>query len=564
MSAQKLSATTAGIFPEQFSDDVFFSRSRSVLISFLIVLMLIGFGLRVYNLGAESLSEDELNKLETVADYRENGLSGRNGEHPFLMKGLQMASFIIADKWNAPRSPERQLSDETVLRFPTAFFGTLTILLLFLVVKEIFGSTLGLISAALWAVEPTAIGFDRVAKEDSFLLFFFLLTMFFWLRGQTMAERGDPKWFKYVIFAAVAFAALMASKYLPHLLAIVASYYIIFQEIPQTKWRIGRMRWLLFFVVAGLCFLVFNPTILIPDTWREMLKFSGEKRIGHDAYEFMGNLYRNQMTIWFSGVPWTFYYIFIAVKTSLVSFIFFLIGLPLMFRRKLGDGRYFLFFWAFMWFIPFSAVGGKFTRYFTVAEPLILITAAVGFYSAIQWLLPKIFGKSSPATALAQAVLFIAFLAPSIYNSLSVTPHFRLFTNTIGGGETAAGFYFPHDEFYDTSVRETVGEIASRARPGAVIANETPTVFEYYAKKIGREDLKFVSLTDDSAAESLVAGDFIVAERGRRYASNDQYMQYLQNFVQPMIEVKAGNIPSAKIYQLDDSLAAKIHELSKQ
>ncbi|MGI8468128.1 MAG: glycosyltransferase family 39 protein [Pyrinomonadaceae bacterium] len=563
MSAQILPATTAGINPEKFSDDVFFSRNRNALITFLVVLMIIGFGLRVSNLSAESLSEDELNKLQTVADYRANGLSGRNGEHPFLMKGLQTISFIVADKWNASASADRQISDEYALRFPTALFGTFTILLLFLLVKELFGSTIGLISAALWAVEPTAIGFDRIAKEDSFVLFFFLLTNIFWLRGQTAAERGNAKWFKYVLLAGVAFAALTASKYLPHLLAISAAYYIIFQAIPATEWRIGRPRWLLFCVVMGLSFLVFNPTIFYPDTWREMLKFSGENRIGHDSYEFMGALYRNQMTAWLSGVPWTFYYVFILVKTSLVTLFFFLLGLPMLFKRKLGDGRYFLFFWAFMWFMPFTILGGKFTRYFTAAEPLILISAAAGFYFTMQWLAHNFFRKAS-VIAIFQTILFIAFLAPPIFNSLSAAPHFRLFTNTLGGGMNRAGYYFPHDEFYDTGTREIVAEIASRARPNAVVANETPTLFEYYAEKIGRKDLKFVSLSDDAEAGNLTAGDFIVAARGRRYFSNSQYLEYLENNISPVAETKAGDVISARVYQLDETSAARIRELSKQ
>lgn len=325
-----------------------------MLIVFLAVLMLAGFGLRVGKLGAESLSEDELNKLQTVQDYRANGLSGRNGEHPFLMKGLQTASLTIAEKINESHDSADHISDEAALRFPTVLIGTFTVLILFLLFNEFFGASIGLFVAGLWAVDPIAIGFDRIAKEDSFLLFFFLLANFFWLRGQTAAERGSGNWLKYAWAAAIAFGAMIASKYLPHLLAISAAYYFLFQSIPATKWRMGKIRWLTFFAVMGFAFVLFNPTILIPDTWREMLKFGGEKRIGHDSYEYMGELYRNQLTAWLSGVPWTFYYVFIAVKTPLLTLLFFLAGLPLLFKKKLGDGRYFVFFWAFMWFMPFS------------------------------------------------------------------------------------------------------------------------------------------------------------------------------------------------------------------
>ena len=31
------------------------------------------------------------------------------------------------------------------------------------------------------------------------------------------------------------------------------------------------------------------------------------------------------------------------------------------------------------WFVPFTVLGGKFTRYFTIALPVVLITAAIAF-----------------------------------------------------------------------------------------------------------------------------------------------------------------------------------------
>ena len=66
MPAQILPTTTAGIYPEQFSDNLFFNGNRKAAAILLAVFILLGFGLRVNDLGVESLSEDELNKLETV------------------------------------------------------------------------------------------------------------------------------------------------------------------------------------------------------------------------------------------------------------------------------------------------------------------------------------------------------------------------------------------------------------------------------------------------------------------------------------------------------------------
>ena len=561
LSAEILPPTTAGIYPAKFSDDTFFTRNRKLLFGFLILFLLIGFSLRVGNLGAESLSEDELNKLQTVADYRANGLSGRNGEHPFLMKGLQTMSVSVSDNLN--EFFDTKISDETALRFPTALFGTLLILMLYLLVSELFGSTIGLISACLYAVDPNAVGFDRIAKEDSFLLFFFVLAGFLWVRSQSKAERGAKNWILYVWFSAAAFGGMFASKYLPHLLAVAAAYYQSFQYIDATKWRLGKRRWLIFLIILGLSFLVFNPTILLPETWREMLTFSGEKRIGHDSYEFMNTLYQNKMTAWLAGVPASFYYVFILVKTPILTLAFFPVGMILFFKRKLGDGRIYIFFWAFVWFMPFTVLGGKFTRYFTVAEPLIVILSAIGFYFFLDWISGKLLKQFSVKNInFFQFIIFAIFISAALLSSIIVSPHFRLHTNLLGGGKTNAGFYFPHDEFYDTSTREIVREISSRTSQSAIIANETPGLFDYYAQKAGRADLTSISLSDKNEVKNLKAGDFIVAAKGRRYFSNDAYFKYLESG-KPTAEIKIGKITSAKIYRLDKEMLGEIQKLAE-
>lgn len=561
MSDQILSPITAGINPENFSEFLF--PNRKLLIFLLSICLVSGFGLRVWNLGTESLSEDELNKLETVSDYRKNGLSGRNGEHPFLMKGLQTVSITVSDKLNSSifsNSSNLQISEESALRFPTVIFGTFTALLLFFLIKELFGSSLGLIVAALWSLDPTAIGFDRIAKEDSFLLFFFLLANVFWVKSQSRAERGEKNYLTYCWLAAISFGAMMASKYLPHLLAIPAAYNRTFHLIPTTKWGFNRYAWLKFFIILGIAFLILNPTILLPDTWREMLIFSGEKRIGHDAYEFMGELYHNKMTLWLKGVPWTFYYVFILVKTPILTLIFFLAGLPLIFRKLMGDGRFFIFFWIFMWFLAFTFLGGKFTRYFTVAEPLVLISAAVGCFFVGKWLTEK-FNISRKFLWILPVIL----VAASLINSISISPYFRLFTNQLGGGTTSAGFYFPHDEFYDAATRKTIEAIvAQNPKPNAVIANETPGLVEHYLQKTGRTDLVSVLLSDKTKSANLTAGDYIVVARGRRYFSNDAYQNFLEKSAVPVAEIKFGNISAVKIYRLDENAAEQIKALAKQ
>lgn len=552
MSDQILPPTTAGINPGEYTGGDRLLRRRGFVVVILGLVVVAGFSLRVWNLGTESLGEDELNKLQTVMEYRENGLSGKNGEHPFLMKGLQSVSVYAGETWNQIQ-PNRPITTEAALRFPTVVFGSLIAVLLYLLVSELFGSFPGLATAVLYALDPNAIGFDRIAKEDTFLLFFFLLANIFWLRGQSAAERGDPSPFRYYWLTAASFGAMMASKYMPHLLAISAAYYNLFQSIPAAKWRLGKIRWLLFFVVMGIVFVLLNPTIIIPETWREMLIFVSEKRVGHDAYEFMGQLYPNQMTKWFSGVPWTFYYVFIAFKTPLITLALFVIGLPLFFRSKMGDGRYFVLSWALFWFLPFTVLGGKFTRYYTIGQPVILIIAAVGLCFVANRLAVRsktdFLRWSVPAAVF--AILFFV--------SAAANPHYRLFTNTFGGGDAESGSYFPHDEFYDLSSKDAAQQIAGIAPKGAKAASETPGLLKYYLEKAGRGDIETVSLSDKKEVSLLKSGDIILVAKGRRYFSNDAIINYLNKTeYSRMTSVKG--IETARIYQIDEHEAGAIRK----
>ena len=91
-----------------------------------------------------------------------------------------------------------------------------------------------------------------------------------------------------------------------------------------------------------------------------------------------------------------------------------------------------------------------------------------------------------------------------------------------------AGYYFPHDEFYDASMRDAMVEIAKRARPGALVASETPTVAAYYAQRADRPDLVLVLLSDPEALKQLGEGDFVIDARGRRYFSNELVLAKLR------------------------------------
>src|SRR5437660_5890877 len=158
-----ISITTAGLRPDLFAEAGSRSVSRAMLAIALGVLVIVGFAFRATGLSSEGLSEDELNKLIAVNDYRQHGLTSANSEHPLLMKALLTVSVIATEKWNqtalVAAYPELNFPVESSIRLPNAIVGALTAVLLYLVASELFGIEVGLIAAALWAFDPLVIGF---------------------------------------------------------------------------------------------------------------------------------------------------------------------------------------------------------------------------------------------------------------------------------------------------------------------------------------------------------------------------------------------------------------------
>jgi predicted membrane-bound dolichyl-phosphate-mannose-protein mannosyltransferase len=555
---------TAGLRPDLFSQIGTRSLSRALLATVLSLFVLAGLGFRVAGLSKEGLSEDELNKLNAVTDYRAHGLTSANGEHPLLMKAALTLSVIVTERWNqtslVTAHPELNVPVETSLRLPGALLGAISAVLVFLIAMELFGLEVGLISAALWSFDPLTISFNRIAKEDTFLVFFFLLANFFWLRGQRAAEsqpHRSPERFYWA--AAAAFGAMLASKYVPQLFAVTVGYYYVFQRMPPTRWRLGKKKFLKFFIVMGVAFLLFNPTILLPGTWRTILNFTGYKMMGHDSYEFIGRLYPHRMVDWLRGEPWYFYLVLLGVKLPLPALFGFLLGVVLLFRRTIGDGRYFLLFWLFFWALTFVFAGGKFTRYATSLMPAVIITAALGIQFAARkfgHVCRRIFDSGPVGVYASAAVVSIAIIL-TLWSAASAEPHYRLYMNSLSGGNARAGAYFPQDEFYDAYMQDAMKEIAARARPGAHVATEIPLLADYYARRAGRTDLVCVEMSDPVELGKLSPEDVLIDARGRTYFSNQAMLMRLRQPSKPAFTVSVGTTPAVDIYLLDqNSLAA--------
>ena len=276
-----------------------------------------------------------------------------------LMKALQTGSLFLAEKWNNSSFvclSGQPASDITGNRPALAgtIFGALTIILLYLLTAELFGAEVALLAAALWAFDPQAIGFQSHRQRRHISAFLFpagkhLLAARPTRGGEQHRAAGHslttgPRQ-RLRRDVGVEVSSLNSS------LSVSATTGC---SRPSRKLvGVRQKEHADLSADHGGVFLLLNPTILLPATWREMGIFAGQKRIGHDGYEFMGSLYSHRMTDWLKGTPWYFYFVFMAVKLPVLTVAAFVVGLPLLFRRKLGDGRYFILFWMFVWVMTF-------------------------------------------------------------------------------------------------------------------------------------------------------------------------------------------------------------------
>jgi len=147
----------------------------------LALLVVLGFGFRLNQLGAIGFAEDEMNKLDAVHAYEQGDFSA-NAEHPMVMKALMLVSMHVAPT----------TSEEVALRLPNVLFGALTVVPLFLLTAAFFDRWTGLLAAAFWAFGINAITHNRIGKEDTLLVFFFWLCLALYERAKRFGASHVP------------------------------------------------------------------------------------------------------------------------------------------------------------------------------------------------------------------------------------------------------------------------------------------------------------------------------------------------------------------------------------
>ena len=506
------------------------------IVSTLALLVVLGLGLRVTQLDAIGFAEDEMNKLDAIHAY-ERGDFSANAEHPMLMKVLMLVS-----RHAAPNA-----SEEASLRFPNALIGALTVIPIFLLTAAFFDRWTALLAAAFWAFGINAITHNRIGKEDSLLVFFMLFAFYFFLRAKQTTPLNKELRQKNYIASAVSFGLMIASKYFPHYLGLNMLFHHNFHAYTPKEGEAGAKTPGLFFVLIIVVFLVASPAIFMPQVWQYMDAYMGERLLSHSGYLFAGQLYKNNMSSSpFWGTPIYFYLLFFAIKVPLLTLGAFLFGLAVSIKRRRELGYAFLIFMFLFWIVPYSLIGGKWLRYTLSVMPFVYMIAAVGVMAFVRW------GKSRLPTAkqvsvLPAGVAILFFVLLPAWIAYSHGPHYALYTNVLAANQ--AGFYFPHDEFYDDGLREAIKHVCEQAPKGATIAHETPAVVRHYLTTFDRTDLISHPISASDFNPANASGPvYVIAQRGRTYFENRDELSFVRANFRKIDEVTIDGLSAVEVF----------------
>ncbi len=132
-------------------------------------------------------------------------------------------------------------------RLPSALLGIFSIYLLYLIGRQLFSQNVGLLAAAIFAVTVNHVFISRVGLQESYVLFFVLLTVYFFLK----ALQED----KYLILTGLSLGLGLLTKYTTFIVVpIILTYLLIYRRdyFKNKKFWFGLV----------IALLIFSPVII--------------------------------------------------------------------------------------------------------------------------------------------------------------------------------------------------------------------------------------------------------------------------------------------------------------
>lgn len=151
-----------------------------------------------------------------------------------------------------------QSSSEFVVRFPSLFFGVLTVPLLYGVGRHLFSATAGLLAAFLAAISPLYLWYSQEARMYTMLTFLCLLSSYLLLKA---LERKAPPYLPLWLAFAAANVAAAYTHYFAGFVMAFQGIYLMYWAWQMREWR-SLLQGVAAFVVIALAYLPWVPFML--------------------------------------------------------------------------------------------------------------------------------------------------------------------------------------------------------------------------------------------------------------------------------------------------------------
>jgi hypothetical protein len=504
-----------------------------------LLLAVLAFAVRLSHVDFNSLSEDESAKWAAVQEYRHGHFVGVNSEHPMMLKMLAWGSLAAGERWNRLASHHSwpTLSPEGWLRFPNVLLGAATAAILFLFCRRMMGIVGSFAAGFFWAVSPLVVALNRLAKEETPLTFFTLLACFFYCRAQQAdSDESAHRWYD---LSAIGFGLAFASQYILHLLGLNALAWLLAGRMGLTR-NPPRFSYSRFFLVLFLTFILVNPVVLFPSNFSAILHWLHHDGITHSGYDFDGTLYLNFPSRLLAGVPWTFYFWLLLIKTPIPILVAVIAGSIMLLRDRRNLASCFFLSLGLLQLAGLSVSGAKWVRYSLPMLPFLFL--AGGYAVQVTWDRMKEKKMLLAFAGLAAATLF----ALPLLELHTWAPYDSFYLNSVGGGQNNIARYFGQDEVSEFDTREVAQKVCSIAPADARLATARPMSMTYYVENCGRTDIEIVPLYDRHYAPR--EGDMIVLEPSRRFFETQKFFDALGRSGMSRREVRVGPILASTIY----------------
>ena len=509
-----------------------------------LLLAVLAFAIRLNQLDFNSLSEDESAKFAAVQEYRHGHFAGVNSEHPMMLKVLAWGSLAAGERWNRIASLYSwpTMRPEGWLRFPNVLLGAATAAILFLFCRSMMGFVGSFAAGFFWAVSPLAIALNRLAKEETPLTFFTLLACYFYCRAQQAdSDEGARRWYD---LSAIGFGLAFASQYILHLLGLNALTWLLAGRMGLTP-NPSRFRYGQFFLVICLTFILVNPVVLSPSNFSAIVHWLHHDGITHTGYGFDGTLYLNFPSRLLAGVPWTFYFWLLLIKTPLPILVMVIAGSIMLLREHRTLASCFFLALGILQLAGLSVSGAKWVRYSLPMLPFLFL--AGGYAVQAAWDRMKEKKRSLAFAGVAAATLF----AVPLLELHAWSPYYSFYLNSIGGGQKNIARYFGQDEVSEFDTRQVAEQVCPSADVGARLATARPMSLTYYVEDCGRADIEVVPLYDRHYQPR--EGDMIILEPSRRFFETQKFFDALGKSDMSRHEVRVGSVLASTIYLFDSS-----------